>query len=401
MSESTSGDFAIVGGGVIGLTIALEISKREPSATIHLYEKENETGKHASTRNSGVLHAGFYYAPKSLKSKLAVEGHELLKKFCLDYKLPLDQCGKVVVATNAEEALRVGNLHERANEVGVDTQLIDAAELARVEPLAKTHDVALWSPRTSIGDSLSVIRQLELILPGKVRLHRNERVTRIDGNHVIAMSGRGTYRHVINAAGAYANVLAEKDGFCDDYVMLPFRGAYWHATSPSNRPSRLIYPVPNAKNPFLGVHLDRTVNGGLRAGPTALPVLWRESYSGLENFDLEDIKLTFPGFINLATSDHHQTASFFKNEFLNLRKAHLFREIAKIVPSVRPSEFKSKGRAGIRAQLIHKKTKQLEMDFVIRGNSQVTHVLNAVSPGWTSSFAFAEYVVSDLFGRLP
>ena len=400
MSEKLLAEYAVVGGGIIGLTIALEIAKRDPKATIHLYEKETDPGTHASTRNSGVLHAGFYYAPNSLKAKLAVKGHELLKKFCLDYNLPLDQCGKVVVATNADEAKQVLKLHERAAEVGVTTELVDISELSRIEPLAKSHEVALWSPMTSIGDSFAVLKQLEMLLPKNIQIRRKDEVRRIDGNRLSATSGYGTYRHVINAAGAYANVLAEQDGFCNDYLMLPFRGVYWHATKPTQRPSRLIYPVPNAKNPFLGVHLDRTVNGGLRAGPTALPVLWRESYGGFKNFDLTDILATVPGFINLATSDHHQTASFFRNEFLNLRKAHLFSEIAKIVPSVSPSEFKSKGRAGIRAQLIHKESKQLEMDFIIRGNSDVTHVLNAVSPGWTSSFAFAEHVVTDLFGRL-
>jgi L-2-hydroxyglutarate oxidase LhgO len=176
MSEKLLAEYAVVGGGIIGLTIALEIAKRDPKATIHLYEKETDPGTHASTRNSGVLHAGFYYAPNSLKAKLAVRGHELLKKFCLDYNLPLDQCGKVVVATNADEAKQVLKLQERAVEVGVTTELVDIPELSRIEPQAKSHEVALWSPMTSIGDSFAVLKQLEMLLPKNIEIRRKSEV---------------------------------------------------------------------------------------------------------------------------------------------------------------------------------------------------------------------------------
>ena len=391
-------DYLIIGGGVVGLAIAMELRKRSPKASIAVLEKESAVALHASGRNSGVLHAGFYYSPESLKAKLTRDGNERMRSFCIQNNLPLIETGKVVVAQRPEDVAALSELHRRGVANGVNVELVDANRLATLEPLAETIDLALWSPRTAVADPAAVGIALEDNLRRDgVEFFFNQEVSKIRPGSLTTKSGdRFEYGHLINAAGLYSDVMAKELGFGERYSMIPFIGLYFYAPELNGTLQRHIYPTPDPRNPFLGVHFTKTAHGDVKVGPTAIPILSREQYGffeGLKANELLGILANYPRFIG---SKHHDVWSLVKTELPKLSRKHLLRQASKLSSKVDVSKFTVPGKPGIRAQLFDKREAMLEMDFVIEGDANSTHVLNAVSPGWTSCFSFAEYVVNDM-----
>lgn len=390
-------DVAIVGGGIVGLAMAKALLDARPGLDVVVLEKEPELGAHASGRNSGVLHAGFYYAPDSLKARLTRRGNQLLREFCEAHEVAVRACGKVVVASRVEELDGLRELHRRGVANGVQIELVDERGLAELEPLARTVEQALWSPTTAVADPHRVIEALA----AQVRRHGG---TVLLGSEVTAggpgwlMVGgeRWDVGHVVNSAGLYADVVGGWFGFCDDYVVLPFKGLYWYGSWPSGRLRRHVYPVPDPRNPFLGVHLTVTPTGGAKVGPTAIPALWREDYGGLQHFsaaELRGILRRYPAFL---TSPHHDLGALVRAEVPKYSRRYLVRQARALVPSLDPADFRIKGQPGVRAQMWSIPGQRLEMDFVVRGDQRSTHLLNVVSPGWTSSLAVAEHVVAQM-----
>ena len=202
--------------------------------------------------------------------------------------------------------------------------------------------------------------------------------------------------HVINAAGLYADQVAHWFGVGLEYRMLPFKGLYWYGTWEPGRLTRHVYPVPDPRNPFLGVHLTVTVDGKAKIGPTAIPALWRQDYGGVGGLDLgevADVARTFPSFL---FSKHHDVPGLVRSELPKYSRTHLVRQASALVPSVRPEDFTIKGKPGVRAQLVDMRQRKLEMDFIVRPGERSTHMLNAVSPAWTSSLAVAEHVIAGV-----
>lgn len=390
-------DYCIIGGGIVGLTIARELAVRFPERRILILEKEAHLGEHASGRNSGVLHAGFYYAPDSLKARLTARGNQLLRGFCAENGVPVHSCGKVVVAADASELPRLDALMQRGVANGVELELVDEAGLGRIEPLARTVDRAIWSPTTGVADPQSVTDALRTdLLRRKVLIRTNTRVLGRKGSMLVTSGGAVQAGHVVNAAGLYADTVANWFGFCDDYVVMPFKGLYWYGTRSAPRLSRLVYPVPDPRNPFLGVHFTVTASGTVKVGPTAIPVLWREAYRGLTRFRLDEVQAVAKSFPRFLRSDEQDVAQLIRTELPKCSRRHLVKQAQRLVPTARPEDFAVRGKPGIRAQLMHKATGRLEMDFLVRGDGLSTHVLNAVSPAWTGSLAFAEFVVDTI-----
>jgi (S)-2-hydroxyglutarate dehydrogenase len=396
---SRTADIAVVGGGIIGLALADAALARFPGSTVVVHEKEERLGLHASGRNSGVLHAGFYYSPESLKARLTRTGNQLLRAFCEERGVAVRSCGKVVVARSEAELPALRMLRDRGIANGVPVELVDESGLRELEPLARTAGQALWSPTTAVADPRAVVSALA----DRVR----ERGGRIElGSRVLAAGpgwvrsstqGRVDVGHLVNAAGLHADTVAHWFGVGEEYRMIPFKGLYWYGNWPAGRLQRHVYPVPDARNPFLGVHLTVTVDGRVKIGPTAIPALWRESYGGLSGFaasEVADVARTMPRFL---ASAHHDVPSLVRTELPKHWRRRLVDEARVLVPSVRAEDFRVKGRPGIRAQLLHLGENRLEMDFVVRDGPRSTHVLNAVSPGWTTALAMAQEVV----GRLP
>ncbi len=390
-------DVVVVGGGIVGLALADAVLAARPGAAVVVLDKEPALGAHASGRNSGVLHAGFYYAPDSLKAHLTRRGNQLMHEFCDEHGVPVNRCGKLVVARGAGDLPALDDLLVRASASAVPVELVDEMQARELEPLARTVERALWSPTTSSASPLAVLDALA----ARVRRRGGEvrpgvEVTSARPGAVVTRVGTWSVGHVVNAAGLQADRVAGWFGMCDDYAVLPFKGLYWYGDWPPGRLKRHVYPVPDPRNPFLGVHLTVTVDGRVKVGPTALPALWRESYGGLRGFDARDaarLARLLPRFLR---SPHHDVPALLRQELPDWWRPHLVREAARLVPAVRPDQFLERGRPGIRAQLFHLPSRRLEMDFVVRGDADSTHVLNAVSPAWTSSLSFAEHVVTRL-----
>lgn len=389
-------DYLIIGAGIIGLTLARQLAKKYPSRSVLLLEKEADVALHASGRNSGVLHAGFYYGADSLKARFTRDGNAAMKEYCRERGLPLNECGKVVVACDESELEPLYELERRGRANGVDVRLISPEELRDIEPNARTFRKALYSPTTATVDPARICASLrDQLRAAGVRILFSEGYDSYAGsNKVVTTSGRiikaGT---VINAAGLYADRIARDFGFSRDYSILPFKGIYLQYTG-GNMPVRTnIYPVPNLRNPFLGVHYTVTADRHVKIGPTAIPALWRENYGGLQNFSLRELAEVLTaeaklflrnsfGFRDLAFEESHK---YFKPYFIGLGR--------RLVNSMDAAGFDEWTRPGIRAQLLDRRTLELVQDFVVEGDASSTHILNAVSPAFTCSFPFTRWII--------
>jgi L-2-hydroxyglutarate oxidase LhgO len=395
-------DVIIVGGGIVGLGIGVGLLRQATDLRVTVLEAENALAVHGSGRNSGVLHAGFYYSPDSLKAKLTRVGNEMLKQLCHDEGVALRSCGKVVVTQSDEEIPRLEELHRRAIANGVTVEMVDETGLERLEPLARTRSVALWSPNTAVASPTGVTDAVARVfarLGGEIRTAAS--VDRIDGTSVILRDRtQMTGRHVVNAAGLYADRLAHSAGVGRNYEMLPFKGIYLYGNAAAPAITRHVYPVPDPRNPFLGVHLTVTVDGRVKIGPTAIPALSRQNYTKFGNIKLNElgsISLLLPQFL---VSRHHNGLGLIRSEVPKYLRGVLVRHARELVPSVSKDSFTEWGKSGIRAQLFNRREKRLEMDFVVEEGENQTHVLNAVSPAWTGSLSFGEHVAADVISRL-
>jgi L-2-hydroxyglutarate oxidase LhgO len=314
----------------------------------------------------------------------------LAKKF----EIPVKNVGKVVVARNEDENSRLNTLFERGIANGVELELHPEEKLKEFEPLAITHNRFMWSPNTGISDSISIVKAMRdefLSLGGEI--HFDSRVNLTESNGEIHdASGQFTFKHVVNAAGAQADRISRSVGVGTEYAMLPFMGVY-RATSEKNLPlQRLVYPVPHPINPFLGVHFTLTIDGKVKIGPTAIPIAGREQYSFTEGWSGPDIAQALKGMKSLITGDSHDFGAILKSEWPKIIQRLLVNESTELVPSaIRVRDWHRKP-PGIRAQLVHLPTGMLEQDFIVTNQANATHVLNAVSPGWTSSMPFGRHV---------
>jgi len=378
-------DYLIVGAGIIGMTIAYELNKQNSQLKIVIIDKEDDVAKHASGRNSGVLHAGFYYSADSLKAKFTVDGNKLMKEFCKAHNITVKETEKIVVATNEVELNSIYELQNRAEKNGVNTKIIDEAEVLKIDSNIKTYKKALYSPTTASINPKEVCFRLKKTL--------EEKGIKIVFNTSFSDS-TFKYKYLINCAGSYADKIAKNFGLANNYTLLPFKGIYLKYMRNKTAIKTNIYPVPNLKNPFLGVHYTITSDGSIKIGPTAIPAFWRENYKGFTNFKLNEM-------IEIL---YYETKLFLLNSF-NFRKlaieelknysSKIFIKKAKDMVKNIGDDFKPIP-AGIRAQLLNTKTNELVQDFVIEHGTNSTHVLNAVSPAFTCSFAFAKHIVEEI-----
>jgi L-2-hydroxyglutarate oxidase LhgO len=385
-------DVLIVGAGIVGLSIGIALLQAEKGLKVLIVDKEPAAGEHASGRNSGVLHAGFYYSPDSLKAKFCREGNLELRKLCRDNSIPIRKCGKVVVSRNSEEDGRLDLLYNRGLSNGVELELLEKTELSKYEPLAVTHERFLWSPNTAVSDPLAVTRAMVSKFEGlggrlsygqKIEFQRAQ-----DG--VSAKNIRANY--VVNSAGAQSDCLAKELGLAKSYAMVPFIGFYRAVSSHYLPLKRLVYPVPHPINPFLGVHFTLTLDGKVKIGPTAIPILGREQYTLFEGWSLSDIGQAITATRALIKGQSHKFGQILKSELPKLREKSLVRESALLVPGALSIRKWQKKPPGIRSQLVDIKTGKLEQDFIVDNFENSTHILNAVSPGWTCAIPFGRWV---------
>jgi len=392
-------DHIIIGAGIVGISLGLAILERNPNKKILIIDKEEKPGVHASGRNSGVLHAGFYYSPDSLKAKFCRQGNLELRSFCKENDLEILETGKVVVCQDNQDVLRLEELYRRGVANGVNIEMLDKNELNKIEPAAQTVDKFIWSPTTAVGNPREVISKLAekfTKLGGRFSFNTQVKLVEIN-NEILVRTKNTTYsaKSIINSAGAYASDLAKQVNVGTEYICLPFLGAYKKTKLLSINPKRLVYPVPNPINPFLGVHTTITLNNELKIGPTAFPVIGKEQYRLIDGFNIKELFDFLISSKALLKSDSVNLLDLAKEEAMKLFTKPLLKRTRKLSSSLDSNKGWVKYPSGIRAQVINTKTKSIEMDYIVKADKNVVHILNAVSPGWTSSLPFARWVVEN------
>ena len=389
----TTADFLIIGGGVIGLNIARRLRQEFGHAKTLIVEKEPDVGLHASGRNSGVLHAGFYYTPDSLKARFTRLGNQSLTEYCVRKGIALNRCGKLVVAKNRAELSGLDELLKRGKANGIPLDAITEKESKAIEPRVKTYERAIFSPSTATVDPVLVMTAMKNdALKEGVDIHCGTSYIGRYKQQVNTSAGAIEAGYVVNAAGLYADRIGRDFGFSERYRILPFKGLYLYSSEPPGSIRTNVYPVPDLKHPFLGVHFTVAANGAVKIGPTALPVLWREHYSGAGNFSLRECAEVTARGVRLMFASGFDFRTLALKELAKCSKARMVSLASELVDGVRLDHYQKWGRPGIRAQLVDITTQKLEMDFVLEGDNKSMHVLNAVSPAFTCAIPFSEFV---------
>lgn len=395
-------DFVIIGGGAIGLFLAMCLKEKYSDCTITVVEKEDSVGKHTSGRNSGVLHAGIYYKPNTLKAKICQRGSIRLKKWIQDRELPINNCGKLIIAQNEDLDAQIDILKTRAENNGVYTQIVDAKQISEIEPNARSASGrGLWSPNTSVTDPKRVINEIEeILISKKVCFKYRSQVVKLAPNKkvVYLLSGEKIeYGHLFNCAGLYALDLAHKVGIGHEFELIPFKGNYWRVKDIDTYDVKTnIYPVPNLDMPFLGIHFTPDAyNKVLSIGPTATLALGRENYNGLKGIEPSRLINNVAMLGKQYLMNENNIRKYVHQQSLQGFKLLLVKEAQKLIPSIRKEDIIISKKVGIRPQLYSKIEKKLVDDFTCRYETNETHILNGISPAFTASFELADLIISE------
>ncbi|MXY45727.1 MAG: L-2-hydroxyglutarate oxidase [Chloroflexi bacterium] len=403
MSFQNSYDIAVIGAGIIGLATAMRLAEEYPRYKIVVLEKDGEVAQHQTGHNSGVIHAGIYYAPGSQKANFCSTGGRLLRQFCDERGIEYEMCGKVIVAITDEEVPRLQDLFERGTANGAEgLEMIGPERLAELEPYAAGVQ-AIFSPNTGIIDFTKVSQAYAIEFGengGDLMLNTAVHgIARRDGRMYLETSrGEIAAQHIINCAGLQADKVARMTGAEPGLRIIPFRGEYF-----SIKPERqylvrsLIYPVPDPSLPFLGVHFTKRITGGVEAGPNAVLAFAREGYTKT-SFNLGEAfeTLTYPGFWKMSLT---HWKSGIDEQHRSLRKSLFLTSLQTLMPSIEMDDLSEPG-AGVRAQAVDSNGNLLQ-DFAISETENAIHVLSAPSPGATSSLTISRYIVDmavDAFG---
>lgn len=390
-------DFAIVGGGIVGLSTGMALGKRYPQAKILVLEKESQWAFHQTGNNSGVIHSGIYYKPGSFKAKFCRDGRDSMVKFCQEYGIDHEVCGKVIVATDEQELPRLENLYKRGLENGIEVKRISPAEVKEIEPYVNcVGGIRVFS--TGIVNYKQVcLKYAELIQQQGGELRLNTKVLKISpsGKHHVLETNQGNFatRFVINCAGLHSDRIAKLGGVQPQAKIVPFRGEYYELT-PEKRylVKTLIYPVPNPEFPFLGVHFTKMIDGSVHAGPNAVLSLKREGYKKTD-FNLKDFAevMTYPGFWKLAAKHADEGIQEIIRSF---SKAAFTRSLQKLIPEVQAEDLVPT-HAGVRAQALMDDGKLVDDFYIVPGDNSI-HVCNAPSPAATSSLEIGKAIAAQI-----
>ncbi len=397
MTEN-SYDYLIVGAGIVGLTVAYELIGRNPAARIAIMDKELKPGLHASGRNSGVLHSGIYYSSDTLKAKVCAAGAARMMEFAQEHQIPYTKSGKVIVATSEKDISTVERLLRNAHENGIRSWRITEKELMEIEPYAAPGPDAIYSPDTAVINSNAVVNRLTVLLEKRgVAFLWGHDFKNLDRPGVAVSSLRKLgYGYLFNCAGAYADVVAKNFDLAGEYALTPFKGIYWKLRPEAEHLVRAnIYPVPDIDLPFLGVHLTRVISGDVYVGPTAIPALGRENYGLLQGIRPAEALEVGYHLASMYWSNRNNFRRMAHLELAKYRKHNFLTAAQRLLPALTAEDMIPTAKAGIRPQLVNLREGKLEMDYILQHTEHSTHVLNAISPAFTSSFAFAEMIVNS------
>jgi L-2-hydroxyglutarate oxidase len=390
-------DVVVVGGGIIGLATAWQLIQQHPNLRIVLLEKEATLASHQTGRNSGVIHSGIYYMPGSLRAKNCRAGKLALQEFCTNYGVSWERTGKVIVATDESQIPAMERIYERGQQNGVECEIIDAERLAEIEPHAAGVR-AIHVPESGIVDYPGMCQALAAQLSQHgVEIRLSTRLADIRQNtdqvELVTPEGTITARQAINCTGLHSDRIAKLSGQQMKEQIVPFRGEYFTLTDEAAHLCRtLIYPVPDPRFPFLGVHFTRMIEGGVECGPNAVLALAREGYTWGQ-INLRDLaeSLTYSGFLRLAMK-YWKTG--FGEVWRSISKPAFVRALQQLVPEIRSHHLVA-APAGVRAQALAP-TGDLVDDFLILRNARVLNVCNAPSPAATASLNIGKHIVDQL-----
>jgi len=390
-------DCVVIGGGIIGLSVAWAILTKSPDLQIAVIEKENGWARHQTGRNSGVIHSGIYYKPGSLKAKLCREGNARLLEFCKNYGILHDTCGKVIVATTSSELHQLQRLYERGIANGLTIERLSANEVREIEPHVSCL-AGIRVPSTGIVDFVGVCRKLADLIQARgcaLRLGTKVQALRANGTGAIVGTNKGELaaRWIINCAGLHSDRVAKLSGADPGAQIVPFRGEYY-VLKPERRGlvRNLIYPVPDPNFPFLGVHFTRMIDGSIHAGPNAVLSLKREGYCRTA-FNLRDFMdtMTYPGFWRLAAK---HAGSGIEEMHRSFSKKAFVRSLQKLIPEIGEEDLVP-GGSGVRAQALRPDGGLVDDFLIVRGPSAL-HVCNAPSPAATASLEIGRVIADEI-----
>ena len=389
-------DFAVVGAGIVGCSIARELKLRNPEKSVIILEKEDRAGVHASSRNSGVIHSGVNQKPGGLKARMCVRGSALLRDFCVKSGIPMEEVGTVVVARNDQESVTIRELEWRAKENGVPgVKLVDQAILRQVEPHVAARE-ALLSPTGAIVDSGRLVAAVAAdCAKNGASLVFDCRVNGISdkGSFLMIETSGSSFcaKFLVNCAGLYADQVAWMMDAGRDYCVVPFRGDYYRVRSEKSfLVNSMIYPAPNLKLPFLGIHLTRRTDGSVIVGPNAVLALGRENYRGSPVNLHETLHMLCDIRFCRLFADIDFLRIALRELKLSLSKEAFLKAAKELVPAIEKADL-IQDQSGIRAQLVDRRGRLVD-DFLFERTDKSFHILNAVSPAMTSSLAFAEHI---------
>jgi len=390
-------DFAIIGSGIIGLTLAFKLKQKFNNSKIAIFEKEPNSISHGSGRNSGVLHSGIYYEPGSLRANLCVTGVKELKEYIKSENLWINECGKLLLPTSEYSYSNLENLFNRAKKNGVEINKIKNEEIKRIEPNTNCQfEYGLHVPFTSVADPKEVSKSLiENLKKMNVEINYNFKILKISEQKLFTQNNTIEAGHIFNCAGLFADEIAKNSNLEFRYSFLPFKGKYWKITNKNFKLNHLVYPIPDLRFPFLGLHSSHNRHGDFYIGPSSTPVFGREQYNGILGDNLkESISLIF-NFSKKIIFNENKLRTLALQELSLLTKRGFFNQIKKMFNNINPDDLElSNQKVGIRSQIFDPQSKNLVNDFVVINQKNTTHVLNAISPAWSASFAFADHLIN-------
>lgn len=398
-------DYVIVGAGIVGMSIAHQLNLKFPNKNIYILEKEGDVGFHSSGRNSGVLHAGIYYEPNTLKAHLCIEGAKKLKSWCKEHGVNILQCGKVITPQNLELDFQIDVLFERALKNGANVEIIDQKKFNEIVPNGRTSSGrALWSPNTSVVSPKEVLEKLKsILLESNIKFLFNSKISKFDqfeqkiqiNNLIKNTKMKIKFKHLFNCAGLQSDQVGKIFGIGNQFKLIPFKGSYWKLKEKSNLSFKTnLYPVPDLNMPFLGVHITPSIEGSIYLGPTAVPALGAENYYGFQGIEILNTLRNIGILGDQWLNNKNNFRVYSRQQALLGLKSLFFRSAKLLIPNLEINDLLKCKKVGIRPQLFDNKTGNLLKDFYIENASCSTHVLNAISPAFTSSFAFADYVIN-------
>ena len=392
--KSLSFDFVIVGGGIQGLSVARSLLEAFPKCSICVMESARETGGNASSLNSGVLHAGIYYSPGSKKARMAIQGNASMAEFLNSEEVPFERCGKLIVPGDESEMSLLENLLKNGLANGAKLEMIESEHVAKLNPLASYKLGAIWSPNTGVADPKATLAAMEkrLSIQG-VEIRYGVRAKSIEGSDIHTVDGQKYTGQlgVVNAAGPGALRLAKQAGLASNLAVTLFQGRYRLAKieSPTH-----IYPVPNPDLPFLGIHASRTLSGYTKIGPTATPRLDFSPVYKRDSGSLGELGNSIRGFVRHGLHSPLTASKTLFNEIGATFSSQMLRELNRIAPGIESFASKKMIQGPTRAQLVNLGTGKLVDDFLTIKTESTVHLLNSVSPGWTTAIETGNEIAS-------